>query len=330
MDISIIIPVYNSASFLYRCMDSIFSQKFDGFFEIIAIDDASTDESLDILNEYQKDHIQLKVLSLTTNVPVSAVRTIGLQTAQGRYILQVDSDDWIMPDMLQILWKEAGRTNADVIAFNYFRENSRGERLYERNITKTLYTSDISKVIDNFKGACWNKMVKRELIKGLYLYELTSNYGEDMIFSVEILLRAKNFLLLDYYFYAYFDNTSSLTHNRGYKKGAEAILKINKTLTDLLLKYNAPYVSRYMYKLQLKYYIEYCIRYYFQKVPGIDLDALISSFMDMPSTGKTKMDLRRIYLDPSYLFFQFLRGRLNIRLFLKYIKRQIKGRYIKN
>ena len=95
--ISVIIPVYNVEKYLKKCLESIINQSFKSL-EIIAINDCSTDNSAKILSEYKR--IGIKVINLTENVGLSAVRNIGIKIAKGEYIGFVDSDDSVRPDMI--------------------------------------------------------------------------------------------------------------------------------------------------------------------------------------------------------------------------------------
>ena len=94
--ISIIIPVYNSAKYLRKCLDSVFSQTYNDY-EVIAINDGSADNSLGILNEYAKQHKNLKIIDNVINLGAGISRNRGIELATGDYVMFVDSDDYILP-----------------------------------------------------------------------------------------------------------------------------------------------------------------------------------------------------------------------------------------
>ena len=92
--ISIIVPVYNVEKFLERCLDSIFKQQFSSVFEVIAVDDCSTDNSLHVLKEYQKREKRLIIIEHEINKKLSCASKTGIRASTGDYIMHVDSDDW--------------------------------------------------------------------------------------------------------------------------------------------------------------------------------------------------------------------------------------------
>lgn len=211
MDISIIIPVYNVEKYLSRCLDSIFSQKFTGTFEVIAVDDGSTDASLKILNEYAKSESRLKVIVHPGNKKLSRARRTGMDASTGDYIMHVDSDDWILPDTLEILFTKCKETDADVIVFDFLRADSTGNQISKINIEEEVLTKDKLLVQKYFFDACVLKIVKRRLIQDMVYGTIGLNSVEDLIYSIEILLRADSILLLNKVLYAYFVNQTSIT-----------------------------------------------------------------------------------------------------------------------
>lgn len=99
MKVSVIIPVYNVEKYLESCLESIKSQTFTDY-ELILINDGSTDESVAIMRRYAKTDARIRIIS-QSNRGVSAARNLGLSVAEGDYVLFVDSDDTILPDALE-------------------------------------------------------------------------------------------------------------------------------------------------------------------------------------------------------------------------------------
>ena len=104
--ITVIIPVYNTEKFLKDCLDSLVEET-EKDIEIIAIDDASTDHSLEILEEYAKIYPNIRVIRNEKNIGVSETRNKGIELAEGEYITFVDSDDYINPNMYKELYEVA-------------------------------------------------------------------------------------------------------------------------------------------------------------------------------------------------------------------------------
>lgn len=100
-EISIIIPVYNPGKFINKCLNSIIHQTFKNI-EILCIDDGSTDNSLNILKEFQKNDKRIRIFS-QENLGAAASRNLGIENSKGNYILFVDADDWIEEDMCEKL-----------------------------------------------------------------------------------------------------------------------------------------------------------------------------------------------------------------------------------
>ena len=116
MKISIIIPVYNVEKYLEKCLNSVLNQTFTDY-EVICVNDGSTDGSLTILRDYEKQFKNLIVID-TENGGTASARNIGLENAKGEYIWFVDSDDWIEENSLQILDSQLKNEKPDVLCFN--------------------------------------------------------------------------------------------------------------------------------------------------------------------------------------------------------------------
>ena len=117
MELTIIIPVYNVENHLSRCLDSIFvGNNIDGDFEVIAVDDGSTDNSYGILQEYVSRYKQLKIYH-QENQGSSVARNKALDVATGKYIMFVDSDDFVEKDSINTILQEAIKTDVDILFF---------------------------------------------------------------------------------------------------------------------------------------------------------------------------------------------------------------------
>lgn len=215
MNLSVIIPVYNVEKYLRRCLDSIFGQNFSGTFEVIAVNDASTDCSLEILEAYAKKYDNLKIINHETNKSVAVARKNGLLEAKGEYTIQVDSDDWIEQNMFTELIKIAHDNQCpDIVVFDYHRHDgnkilSMGKRI---KYLESYNIEDKIKIQSRFfMGSGWNKMVKATLLRDLILGTRYVNSTEDLIFCFEIFLKASSILVVPKVYYNYFNNPDSLT-----------------------------------------------------------------------------------------------------------------------
>jgi glycosyltransferase involved in cell wall biosynthesis len=238
-DISLILPVYNVEKQLLRCLTSISNQTFSGTFEIIAVEASSTDASLTILREFEKTEPRLRIIEHGTREKLSTSRITGIAASKGDYILHVDSDDWLLPGALQRLFHTIQDTGADVIVFDFYRENDEGKKSSQKNVREIMLTSDKLKVQHYFFGACWNKFGKRILNENLVYGEVGATTTEDLPYSIEILLKASKIYLLPEAYYVYYLNTGSSSFDlKGemYLKNQKIILQ---QLQSIFLKYSA-------------------------------------------------------------------------------------------
>ena len=137
MRLSVIVPVYNMAAEgkLNFCLDSLVNQTIDDY-EIIAVNDASTDNSLEILREYEsKFPGKVKVLTYSVNKRQGGAKNEGIKAASGEWIGFIDSDDWVTPDFYEKLLKKASETGADLVGCDYSMVNS--------------HTFEVGKVVQN-------------------------------------------------------------------------------------------------------------------------------------------------------------------------------------
>ncbi len=133
--LSVIVPVYNSEKYLARCLGSIVNQ--DGKFEIIAINDGSTDKSLKILQEYAKKYSNIKIVN-QSNQGVSASRNKGIDEANGKYIIFVDSDDWLEEDAFERIERTLKNDSPDILLTAYYD-------VYDREWVKNIKGEEFAK-----------------------------------------------------------------------------------------------------------------------------------------------------------------------------------------
>lgn len=122
--ISVLVPVYNAEPYLAQCLGSICSQTFREL-EVICVDDASTDGSLDVLKEFAEKDPRINVIRVFSNKGQSHARNLAMGYATGTYLMLVDADDWLDPDILQEMWERAEQLDADRVScgFRYYYED---------------------------------------------------------------------------------------------------------------------------------------------------------------------------------------------------------------
>jgi len=229
MDISIIVTVYNKAEFLGRCLDSLLTQKFDGTFEVIAVDDASTDGSLPILEDYAKREKNFRLIALPENRRQAHARASGMAEARGDFILHIDADDWMLPGALERIHGRLRETGADVLVFNFIRARADGETIHPRPIREESVTRDRFAVVKYFLGGAVTKAVRRELTGDMEAAGADINTTEDLLYCLEILLRASVICLIPDEFYVYYINRESVTYTtpaHRYLSNQEVVLRV--------------------------------------------------------------------------------------------------------
>ena len=210
---SIIIPVYNVEPYLRECLNSIINQTFQEF-EIICIDDGSTDNSFSVLQEYAQKDKRFKIFR-QENQGSGIARNYGINTAKGKYLVFVDPDDWVVQDYLEQLYDAFKESGADVLQFDYMKYNDiskKGKpRTYgyelkksggKKNIFKDPYydRSDLKLYI---RGMVWDKAYTLNFIRSKHLKLAPTRIGQDNLFSIGAVLTADKIFYLNKYLYYY-------------------------------------------------------------------------------------------------------------------------------
>lgn len=222
--ITVIIPVYNAEKHLYICLNSLSSQTFKDY-EVIIIDDGSTDNSFSICQEYAK-HDSRVTLVRQTNSGVGAVRKKGLEYIKGKYLLQIDSDDWLESSMLEDMYLMALKDDSDMVVCNYKKifNDGNSENYHHKNISnKDELIVEILK--HKINGALWNKLFKVEIILSNSIsFEKDINMWEDFLFTLRYLNNCGKVSFLNKYLYNYRVNDLGLV------KTYNSINKINNQI----------------------------------------------------------------------------------------------------
>lgn len=212
MMLSLIIPIYNASSYLAFSLESLLSQPFQDF-ELILVDDGSTDASPSICDEYAAKDERIRVLH-EPHSGVANSRQVGLEAAKGMYILYVDADDQVDPSMIADMYQEAVTQKADMVICDY-RELTYDGEVYRKQEPTALSGEAIMEDILSGKlyGALWNKMMRREWLqqtKASFPQGLTMR--EDLIFLSQCLPYASKIVYIPKAYYGYERrNASALT-----------------------------------------------------------------------------------------------------------------------
>lgn len=199
--VSVILPVYNGETYLADTVNSILMQSFTDF-ELIAVDDGSTDNSLNILKNISTSDDRIKVIH-KKNTGVSDTRNLGILKAAGKYVCFLDSDDLLHKDFLKIMVNKAEKQNADVVFcwFDTFYKNKNSQtavnsdRCIEEENLKSRYKNNDFDILMTFGlgTPIWNKLFRRKLLTDYNIFfDKNMKYGEDLFFSWKFFLVSRS------------------------------------------------------------------------------------------------------------------------------------------
>ena len=215
-EISVILPVFNSEEFIGKAIESVLAQTFEDF-ELIIVNDGSTDSSKDIIDSFIDDRI--RIISQSNQGP-GAARNNALRIAEGEYIMYLDSDDWFCPDALEVAYSEINKYDAD---FTFFKMiNYDGERYYENDWfeLKTLQVFENKvfnpretpgSIFDLSVGVC-QKIYNRFFLERIDARFPEGIFFEDMPFFYYVFLKAERISIVNRHLYVRRKHTSSITN----------------------------------------------------------------------------------------------------------------------
>lgn len=204
---TLIAPVYNVAPYLQTFIESVINQTFIDF-ELLLINDGSTDNSLEICQRYGDQDRRIAVFT-KKNTGVSDTRNYGIEKARGEYTLFLDSDDYISESLLQKLSKLTITKTADIFIYNFYiiKNDLKYPHAFAENFQKSgfIEIEDLYESLATSKGVqgfVWNKLFRTDLIKTIR-FETEIHYLEDVVFNVEVVKNAKSIYWLPEALYYY-------------------------------------------------------------------------------------------------------------------------------
>ena len=238
--LSVIVPVYNTEKYLRECIDSILTQTFKDF-ELILVDDGSTDGSGTICDEYAKMDERIRVIH-QENSGVTRARKNGAAISAGEYVTCVDSDDWIDPDTYCDMMLQITNHHADMGIFAIIEEKKLEEVVTNRigvgyyskeKLRNTVYPRMLFDYSINASGAIaslCNKITRRNiLVDAMNIIPDSLDYGEDAIAGYLCMLNASGIYVCNEPYYHYRDNLSSASHAKS-SIMAERILTLDREM----------------------------------------------------------------------------------------------------
>ena len=229
--VSIIVPIYNAEQYLRRCVDSILNQEYTDY-ELLLVNDGSTDASGDICEEYGDRDPRVIVIQ-KENTGVSDSRNRALDRARGKYLQFLDSDDWITPDATRLFVRAAEEYGCDMVISDFYRVV--GERLSPKGdieeegvLTREEFAAHMMEnPADFYYGVLWNKLYRRDIVEEHKLRMDTDiSWCEDFMFNLEYIRYAKVFYALHAPIYYYVKRKGSLA-SQGISISKTVKMKLN-------------------------------------------------------------------------------------------------------
>ena len=242
--LSYIVPVYNTEAYVIKCLDTIIDQGINpDEYEVIVVDDGSPDNSRAIIQEYIQTHQQVRLIS-QPNGGLSAARNTGIDNAHGRYLHFVDSDDYLVPGMMNSLLQRAVNQNLDILFFNYQGVDMQGNPIAAGKVvdfpsTQPMTGYDFLKTHSMIPYA-WRFLLSRDYLDKVgYRFDTSIRICEDGPFMARILPNAESVVYEDSIAYCYVNRGDSFMHNpnpehlrRRLLSQVDAAASINEAITQ--------------------------------------------------------------------------------------------------
>jgi len=212
--VSVIVPVYNVERYLSQCIDSILGQTLQDF-ELLLVDDGSTDRSGKILAEYAEKDDRLRVLR-QDNQYAGAARNNGLRHATGKYLLFLDSDDFFVPNMLELVCQHAEKYQAETVIFGYYKYDNLTQSVFGKwcpATTELFAAADLpgERLMKTFNAYPWNKLLLREFVlKNRLWFEETRRCNDTLFNYLAFVLSKRTVGLSQMLVYYRVNNADSL------------------------------------------------------------------------------------------------------------------------
>lgn len=233
--LSIIVPVYNVSAYLDTCINSIAIQDLDrDQYEIIAVNDGSTDDSISILENLKKQFSNLIIIT-QENQGLSGARNTGLNNASGTYILFVDADDYILPNVLKKLIEDAQNYKTDILEFGALGITPNKDIVYSitastnnKVLTGELYLSEV-----RYMSSACNKLYNLGFLNNNNLRFMPSVYIEDIEFNSRAVFLSNRVLAINTIIAHFLQREGSITRTKNFAKKEKMIFDIFTVLKSI-------------------------------------------------------------------------------------------------
>lgn len=276
--VSIIVPVYNVEQYVEQCIRSLYAQDIpQDEYEVICVDDCSPDGSRAIVERLQTEYPTLRLICHERNKKLGGARNTGIRAAQGKYIMFVDSDDYLLPNILDHLVREMEMHNADYIHFNsviFYADGNLGKEQH--------YSCDlqVGKGVDLFfcesipwqhQVCAWRKIYRTSFVRENNLYFVEDIMYEDNDYAFRLAASAQRCQHIDYTAYVYRQNDQSVT---GVSVNPQRLLYWQKTWPLMLNLYHTLPAVDARFEGLIRFYLRY------------DLYDVLTNMQQLPSADR--------------------------------------------
>ncbi len=267
MQFSIILPIYNVETYLRECVDSILNQTYKNY-EIILVDDGSKDRSPDICDELARKNECIKVIH-KKNGGLSDARNVGTKEALGKYIVYIDSDDFVLDREFLSKLSEKIKRGADLVFYKYqkyFNKNRQLEECkfsYSSAMREDTYANKINALVkaDAFYGMAWIKAIKKSVLLDNQIEFENGLLGEDMEWNYHIIFNASSIEFIDEPMIAYRQREGSITSTQKLKNLTDFIYILEKWSERITKEMKDENLKVALYGSLAKYYSNLLVVY---------------------------------------------------------------------
>lgn len=253
---SVIVPAYNAGVAILKCLKSINEQDFVNY-EVIIINDGSSDNTEELVKDFIEDKTAFRLIN-TRNLGVSHARNLGLSNSSGKYIIFIDSDDWVLAGYFEYAYSKL-KFNCDAIVFNYIEVRGGSKKYMNNGLSNSnLSHSDYEELflLCVIQNNPWDKIFSRELfISNKLDFKSGISVGEDALLVFELLKMSKQIYFSKRAFVMYSINDEGASKSKVTNKKIKDILFVSNAIRNRVTESKLNYFHFYNVKLIYHYYM---------------------------------------------------------------------------
>lgn len=280
--LSVIVPIYNVENYLKKCIDSILSQTFQDY-ELLLIDDGSTDGSSDIAKKYAKKYEKIKYIR-QDNQGLGGARNTGIKNSRGEYLSFIDSDDYIDKDMYQEMVSKMIEYHLDIVICGYDRVYEDGriiESHFDQIPKSTIINEENKNLLFLIDPAAWNKIYKKDIFIKNNIWYPSNVWFEDLRTTVKVMCKCSKAIYIEKTYYKYVTRNSSIMNTPNLLRQKEII----EAIDDLIHFFKSQDIFNLYYN-ELEFL---CIQHVY--VFGINRVVRIDGYSDLISKFKLYVNI---------------------------------------